>query len=158
MSAVKPMMLALKSGDIRKIARFKDICTEDYEDILKDKEKEIDLKKRIDEYREAKRKKKLGKKEEALKQLVKLDINKKKAIMAIENVLKNDSSISVNKLVVESIKEVDNIRLTDKKEVRFSDADIRKIVALSRDNDDAYENLLSKGYIVNVEYDWGRSI
>ncbi|WP_164907500.1 hypothetical protein [Clostridium septicum] len=39
MSAVKPMILALKSGDIRKIARFKDICTEDYEDILKDKEK-----------------------------------------------------------------------------------------------------------------------
>lgn len=158
MSAVKPMLLALKSGDIRKIARFKDICTEDYEDILKDKEKEIDLKKRIDEYREAKRKKKLGKKEEALKKLVKLDINKKKAIIAIDNILKNDSSIGVNKLVVEAIKEVDNIRLTDKKEVRFSDDDIRKIIALSKDNDVAYENLLNKEYIVNAEYEWGNGM
>ena len=158
MSAVKPMMLALKSGDIRKVARFKDICTEDYEDILKDKEKEIDLKKRIDEYREAKRKKKLGKKEEALKKLVRLDINKKKAIIAIDNIIRNDSSIGVNKLVVEAIKEVDNIRLTDKKEVRFSDDDIRKIIALSKDNDVAYKNLLNKGYIVNAEYEWGNRL
>lgn len=154
MSAVKPMMLALKSGDIKKIARFKDICTEDYEDILKDKEKEIDLKKRIDEYRDAKRKKKLGKKEEALKKLVKLDINKKKAIIAIDNILKNNSSIGVNKLVVEAIKEVDNIRLIDKNEIRFSEDDIRKIVAISDGVDGAYFSLLNKGYIANADSDW----
>jgi len=86
---------------------------------------------------------------------VKLDINKKKAIIAIDNILKNDSSIGVNKLVVEAIREVDNIRLTDKKEVRYSDDDIRKVIALSKDNDVSYENLLNKGYIVNVEYEWG---
>ncbi|QAS59590.1 hypothetical protein EI377_01525 [Clostridium septicum] len=50
---------------------------------------------------------------------------------------------------------MDNIKFTDKKEVRFSDDDIRKIIALSKDNDVAYENLLNKGYIVNVEYEWG---
>lgn len=86
---------------------------------------------------------------------MKLDINKKKAIIAIDNILKNDSSIGVNKLVVEAIREVDNIRLTDKKEVRYSDDDIRKVIALSKDNDVSYENLLNKGYIVNVEYEWG---
>ncbi|MDU1180588.1 MAG: hypothetical protein E7K20_13750 [Clostridium sp.] len=81
-----------------------------------------------------------------------------KAIIAIDSIIKKDSSIGVNKLVVEAIKEVDNIRLTDKKEVRFSDNDIRKVIALSKDNYVAYKNLLNKGYIVNAEYEWGNGI
>lgn len=154
MTAIKPMINALKSGDIRKIANYRDICTQEYEEVLKERNKDIDLKIKLNEYKEAKKKKRLNKKEEALKELLKLDINKKKAIVAIDNVLSRDNDIPVNKLIIESIKEVENVKLTDKKEVRFNDGDIRKIVRMSKDNQLAYEMLIENNYICNADCEW----
>ncbi|MEG1500038.1 MAG: DNA mismatch repair protein MutS, partial [Clostridia bacterium] len=74
-------------------------------------------------------------------------INKKKAIIAIESILRIDSNISVNKLVIESIKEIDNIKLTDKRELILSDVDIRKIVEKSESIDEIYLNISIEKFI-----------
>ena len=60
-------------------------------------------------------KKQLSKKEEALIRLIELDIDRKKAVSAIEKVLLEDEEIGINKLVIEAIKVVDTIKSTRKK-------------------------------------------
>lgn len=110
LNAVKPMIDAIKSNDIRRISKYEDISTIDYEDFLSKTNTNTNLSSRIQDYKAAKRKKQLSKKEEAIIRLMELDIDRKKAVSAIEKVLLEDEEIGINKLVVEAIKVVDTIK------------------------------------------------
>lgn len=86
LNAVKPMIDAMKSNDIRRIAKYEDICTLDYEYFTSKNYNDTNLNSRIQDYKEAKKKKQLSKKEEALIRLLELDVDRKKAMLAIDKI------------------------------------------------------------------------
>ncbi|MEW9924173.1 ATP-binding protein [Clostridium butyricum] len=158
LNAVKPMIDAMKSNDIRKIAKYEDISTIDYEDFLSKTNTDTNLSSRIQDYKTAKRKKQLSKKEDALIRLMELDIDRKKAVSAIENILLEDEEIGINKLVVEAIKVVDTIKATRKKTSNLKEDDIRLIIKSAKEEDKSpYLALKEKGYIANADFQ-GREI
>ena len=152
LNAVKSMIDAMKSKDIRRIAKYDDICTIDYEDFLSKTNSDTNLSSAIQDYKAAKRKKQLSKKEEALIKLLELDIDKKKAFSAIEKVLSEDEEIGINKLVVEAIKVVDTIKATRDTSLNLKEDDIRFIVKSAKEeNRSPYLALKEKGYIASAE-------
>lgn len=158
LNAVKPMIDAMKSNDIRRIAKYEDISTIDYEEFLSKTNTDTNLSSRIQDYKAAKRKKQLSKKEEALIRLMELDIDRKKAVSAIEKVLLEDQEIGINKLVVEVIKVVDTIKATRKKTSNLKEDDIRLIIKSAKEEDKSpYLALKEKGYITNADFQ-GREI
>jgi hypothetical protein len=158
LNAVKPMIDAIKINDIRRIAKYEDISTIDYEDFLSKTNTDTNLSSGIQDYKAAKRKKQLSKKEEALIRLLELDIDKKKAISAIEKVLSEDEEIGINKLVVEVIKVVDTIKATRNTNLNLKEDDIRFIIkSASEEGISPYSALKKKGYITNADFE-GREI
>jgi hypothetical protein len=158
LNAVKPMIDAMKSNDIRRIAKYEDISTIDYEEFLSKTNTDTNLSSRIQDYKAVKRKKQLSKKEEALIRLMELDIDRKKAVSAIEKVLLEDQEIGINKLVVEVIKVVDTIKATRKKTSNLKEDDIRLIIKSAKEEDKSpYLALKEKGYITNADFQ-GREI
>ncbi len=158
LNAVKPMIEAMKSNDIRRIAKYEDICTIDYEDFISKTNTDTNLSSRIQDYKAAKRKKQLSKKEEALTRLMELDIDRMKAVSAIEKVLIEDEEIGLNKLVVEAIKVVDTIKATRKKSSNLKEDDIRLIIKSAKEEEiSPYLVLKEKGYIKTADFQ-GREI
>jgi hypothetical protein len=158
LNAVKPMIDAMKSNDIRRSVKYEDISTIDYEDFISKTNTDTNLSSRIQDYKTAKRKKQLSKREEALITLMELDIDRKKAISAIEKVLLEDEEIGINKLVVEAIKVVDTIKTTRKKSSNLKEDDIRLIIRSAKEEDKSpYLILKEKGYIANADFQ-GREI
>lgn len=158
LNAVKPMIDAMKSNDIRRIAKYEDISTIDYEEFLSKTNTDTNLSSRIQDYKAAKRKKQLGKKEEALIRLMELDIDRKKAVSAIEKVLLEDEEIGINKLVIEAIKVVDTLKSTRKKSSNLKEDDIRLIIKSAKEEEiSPYLVLKEKGYITNADFQ-GREI
>lgn len=154
LNAVKPMIDAMKSNDIRRIAKYEDISTIDYEDFLSKTNIDVNLSSRIQDYKTAKRKKQLSKKEEVLIRLMELDIDRKKAVSAIEKVLSEDEEIGINKLVVEAIKVVDTIKSTRKKTSNFKEDDIRLIIKSAKEEDKSpYLALKENGYITSADFE-----
>lgn len=154
LNAVKPMIDAMKSNDIRRIAKYEDISTIDYEDFLSKTNTDVNLSSRIQDYKTTKRKKQLSKKEEALIKLMELDIDRKKAVSAIEKVLSEDEEIGINKLVVEAIKVVDTIKSTRNKSSNLKEDDIRFIIKSAKEEDKSpYLALKEKGYITSADFE-----
>jgi len=144
----------MKSNDIRRIAKYEDISTIDYEDFLSKTNTDINLSYRIQDYKVAKRKKQLSKKEEAIIRLLELDIDRKKAIAAIEKEFAEDEEIGTNKLVVEAIKVVDTIKATRNTSLNLKEDDIRFIIKSAKeDNKSPYLALKEKGYIASAEFE-----
>lgn len=152
LKAVKPMLDALRSNDIRRIAKFEDICTLDYEDFLVQNNKEENLTVRINEFKEAKARKQHNKKDEALIRLIELGINKRKAEIVLNEILVEDSTIGLNKLIIESIKRVDEVKVSKKNKYSYHDNDIRQIIKDAKMNNiGVYEALKEKNYIVTAD-------
>lgn len=158
LNAVKPMIDAMKTNDIRRIAKYEDISTIDYEDFLSKTNTDTNISSRIQDYKAAKRKKQLSKKEEALIRLMELDIDRKKAVSAIEKVFLEDEEIGINKLIIEAIKVVDTIKSTRKKSSNLKEDDIRLIIRSAKEAEiSPYLALKEKRYIANADFQ-GREI
>lgn len=152
LKAVKPMLDALRSNDIRRIAKFEDICTLDYEDFLVQNNKDVNLIVRINEFKEAKERKQHNKKNEALIRLIELGINKRKVEIVLNEILAEDDTIGLNKLIIESIKRVDEVKVSKKNKYSYHDNDIRQIIKDAKMNNiGVYEALKEKNYIVTAD-------
>jgi hypothetical protein len=87
-----------------------------------------------------------------------LDIDRKKAVSAIEKILSEDEEIGINKLVVEAIRVVDTIKTTRKKSLNLKEDDIRLIIKSAKEEDiSPYLALKENGYITSADFD-GREI
>ncbi|WP_250160079.1 ATP-binding protein [Caloranaerobacter azorensis] len=107
---VKPMLDALRSCDIRKLAMYEDVCTVDV-DFLGFMERErhtIDLDMKIEALKRTKKKKekeiKMSKKEDAILKLLDLDVDSSKAQRAVEKIIEEvGEEIEVNDIVIKVI-------------------------------------------------------
>jgi hypothetical protein len=154
---VRPMLQALKSGNIKKIAKYEDIYMVDYEEFYAAEKQSIDLSNRIKEMKSRKDQKlaneKIIKKEQAVIKLLELDFKKEKVQKVVEKILKTeDENITVKDIVIKAIQllsgaKEDNIK---KKEPRINNNgnDLRVLVQEGlKDNLSAYEVLKENGYI-----------
>jgi hypothetical protein len=156
---VHPMLEALKSGDIKRIANFEDICTADidFEEYMNRGKQRLDMDLQLKEWQKQKkeniRKPKLSKKEQTILKLLDLGIGAKKVQKAVNTVFENeDDKIEVADAIIKAIQmlnAIGNKQIKKKKiEMMKNENDLRSIVDEGRKNNmTAYEALRLKGII-----------
>jgi hypothetical protein len=156
---VRPMLLALKSGNLKEIAKYSDISVADidYNKVLDQGKQSMEMKMRIKALQEQQGKKdkegKVPKLEQLITKLLELGIDAKKAQKAAEQVLAADGNdAGIGKLVVKAIQSLSAVQESKKpsqtKKVPQSESDVRYIVEEGRkQGKTAYEALKGKGYI-----------
>lgn len=158
---VKPMIQALKSGNISKIAKFEDISTVDI-DFLGFIEKErasIDLQMKMEAMKRTQRKKEqeisISIKENAVLKLIELDFEQNEVQKVVEKIIETEGNLEINELVVKAIQEIsasNKRKKRPKKEKTSVLNDIRTLVIEGRkENKTAYEVLSNAGFIKNCE-------
>jgi hypothetical protein len=163
---VKPMLDALKSGNINKIIKYEDISPINIDDFLNKEVNSISLNNKIKELQNLKRKKLEesieNKKEQAILKLIELDIEYNKAKKYINKIIEEmGESIEVKELVKEAYRltlgnESQNITKNNKsKNIKSSNKnDLRFLVAEGKKNGlTAYEALKNIGHIKNYDKD-----
>ena len=159
---VQPMLQALKTGDIRKIAKYDDICLSNINigDYMSKARHSIDLnlkEKAIKSQVEDEKNNNLeSKKEKAVLKLIELGISAKKAQKAVDNVDNKEDHVDVNTIVIKAISSLNDTAKEKKKEnkVNLDADDIRYIVQVGKDAGiSAYDALKEKKYIVMFEDD-----
>lgn len=162
---VRPMLQALKSDNIREIAKYSDICTIDIESnkVVDQGKVDLEVKKRMKamkEQKEAKDKEsRVTKEERLLEKLIELGINVPKAKKAIENVIQAEGQdLDDGKLVIKAIQFISGDSTTKKtkksKVETKSEHDVRCIVEEGRkQGKSAHQSLTDKGYIKKSEDD-----
>lgn len=162
---VKPMIQALKSGNISKIAKFEDISTVDL-DFLGFMERErasIDLQMKMDAMKRTQMKKeqemRISIKEKVILKLIELDFEPSVVQRAIEEIIDNQRNLDINELVVKAIQRITALNKPRKKQKETSvDNDIRVLVIEGRkENRTAYEVLGNSGHIKSHESDFGQT-
>ena len=162
---VRPMLLALKSENMREIAKYSDICTAevDYGKLVNQEKLPVEMRMRIRAIKEQKEKRekenKASKMEQALYKLAELGIEVSKARKAIEAVLEaEDHNIDEGQLVIKAIQVLSG-NTTEKKSKKVkttpkSENDLRYIVEEGRNQGkSAYDALKDKGYIKGEKND-----
>jgi hypothetical protein len=156
---VRPMILALKSGNMREIAKYSDICTAevDYGKLVNQEKLPVEMRMRIKAMKEQKEKRekenKASKMEQALGKLVELGIEVSKARKAVEAVLETEGhNIDEGQLVIKAVQILSgNTTKKKSKKVKTtpkSEDDLRYIVEEGRNQGkSAYDTLKDKGYI-----------
>lgn len=156
---VHPMLEALKSGDIKRIANFEDICTADidFEEYMNRGKQRLDMDLQLKELQKQKkeniRKPKLSKKEQTILKLLDLGIGARKVQKAVNTVFENeDDKIEVADAIIKAIQMLNAIgnKQTKKKKIEMmkNENDLRSIVDEGRKNNmTAYEALRLKGII-----------
>lgn len=163
---VKPMLDALKTGDIRKIAKYEDISTvdTDFLGFIERERQTIDLEMKIEALKRTQRKKeqevKISKKEEVVLKLLGLNIEADVAQDIVQKILEEDDKLEVNEIVIKAIQEISGYR-KKKGKVRsrnietVNEKDIRVIVEQGRKNSlSGYESLKEKGIIKEYNDDF----
>ncbi|WP_055665538.1 ATP-binding protein [Desnuesiella massiliensis] len=159
---VQPMLQALKTGDIRKIAKYDDICLSNITigDYMSKARHSIDLnlkEKAIKSQVQDEKDNNLeSKREKAVVKLIELGISAKKAQKAVDNVDNKEAYVDVNTIVIKAISSLNDTAKEKKKEnkVNLDTDDIRYIVQLGEDAGiSAYDALKEKKYIVMFEDD-----
>lgn len=159
---VQPMIQALKTGDIRKIAKYDDICLSNinFDDYVSKARHSIDLsmkEKDIKKQLEDEKNNNLqSKREKAVLKLIELGISAKKAQKAVDNVDNKEDCVDVNTIVIKAISSLNDTAKEKKKgnKVSIDEDDIRYIVQVGKDTDiSAYDALKGKKYIVTFEDD-----
>ena len=114
----------------------------------------MNLNNKIKEYKKEIKKHNISKKEQALYKMLELGISKKKSISIIEKILNEEESITVNELVIRSIKEIDNISCRSRKsDIIYEKDDIRFIVnEYGNDLRKIYDRLKEKEYIKDISF------
>lgn len=162
---VRPMIEALKSNDIKKIAMYEDICTLDFEEFLNNEKPKFDLENRIQELKKAREQKEkaddLSLKQQAILKLIDIGIDAKKAQRAVEKVTDEiKGEISVGDVVIKAIQvisepKVNNSSTKKKNKSEYNiQGDLRLAIEEGRkDKLSAYEIFKEKGYIKNADKD-----
>lgn len=163
---VRPMLQALKTRNLKEIARFKDISMADidFNEFILQSKQSIDVNLRLKalqkQKREEEKKSSMTKKEQAIIRLLELNIDAKKAQKAIDKVFETSGEeVDAAELAIKAIQLIYNSPASGKKKKATSDKknekDIRVIVEEARKNNiTAYEALKQKGYIKSVENDF----
>ncbi|KAB7668951.1 ATP-binding protein [Bacillus sp. B1-b2] len=164
---VKPMIQALKSGNISKIAKFEDISTVDV-DFLGFMEKErasVDLQMRMEAIKRTQKKKEqemsISIKEKAILKLIELDFEPTEVQKVVEEVTEKEANLDINELVVKTIQGISASTKRNKKRKKEESSvenDIRILVVEGRkENKTAYEVLGNGGFIKSYECDFGQT-
>ncbi|AOY74997.1 ATP-binding protein [Clostridium formicaceticum] len=164
---VKPMIEALKSGDIRRIAQFEDICPINFEEFISLQRPRYDLDINMKELQLLKKRKKEAEenktsREKAIMKLIELEIDTESAETAIAEVITIDGeSIGTGELVIKALQKIaDSEKRQKKKQRKKKDVkargrdDIRAIVEEDKHKQvSAYTMLKEKGYIKHSDVD-----
>ncbi|WP_102398907.1 ATP-binding protein [Haloimpatiens massiliensis] len=161
---VKPMLNALKSGDVRKIAKYEDICAVDFEEFFTTEKQNSDLNNRIKELQSLKKEKQqnvnTSKKEEAIIKLLELDIEPKTAKIHVDNIMKeHGEKLAVKEIIFKTLQKISKDNSSNKRKIKATNKennyDVRVIVEKGLNkNISAYEALNQSGYIKNLELDF----
>ncbi|UZQ52429.1 ATP-binding protein [Clostridium kluyveri] len=161
---VKPMLDALKTGDIRKIAKYEDVSTvdTDFLGFIERERQTIDLEMKIEALKRTQRKKeqevKMSNKEEALLKLLGLNIDTDMAQNIVEKILEQNDKLEVNEIVIKAIQEISSPQKKKGKTRNIENAnenDIRVIAEQGRKNSlSGYESLKEKGIIKDYKDDF----
>lgn len=161
---VKPMLEALKSGDIQKIAKYEDMKPINIDAFVANQISELDMMSRLDKIKSAKNELKADKtidnvKHEALMRLAMLDVDIDIATIKVTNLLKINKNIDVNTIVksvfteinlTPKIEEVPVKRNLTPKKKAVVDNTLKAIVDKGNKTSlSAYDALLESGYIKN---------
>ena len=160
---VRPMLEALKSGNVNQIAKYEDICTFDIDFLgFIDKSRQtldLDIREKMLHRQQVDKEKKvnISTKEQAILKLLDLDIGPEQAQIAVEQVSKNNERLGSSEIVVKAIQWISTqkTKRTNKTKPRKMDENnITVIVEEGRKkNQSAYETLKEKGLIKDVEHD-----
>lgn len=160
---VKPMLNALKSGDVRKIAKYEDICAVDFEEFFTAEKQNLDLNNRIKELQSLKKEKQqnvnTSKKEEAIIKLLELDIEPKTVQIHVDNIMKEEGkNLTVKEIIFKTLQEISKVNSSNKRKNKSINKenkdDIRVIVEEGLNKKiSAYEALNQRGYIKNPKVD-----
>ncbi|NLK96564.1 MAG: AAA family ATPase [Epulopiscium sp.] len=156
---VRPMLDALRTGNINKIVEFGDICSLDIDEFMGGQLNQINLNEKIKEAQKLKKKINANNeniKEQAVLKLLDLDIEPKKAKRFVELVLENNSGVIDVKeivkkafaLIIESETEASVNKRKERTLIKFSESDLRYIIEEGKKKQiSAYEALKNSGYI-----------
>ncbi|PKG26184.1 ATP-binding protein [Cytobacillus horneckiae] len=162
---VKPMIQALKSGNISKIAKFEDISTLDL-DFLGFMERErasIDLQMKMEAMKRTQMKKeqemRISIKDKVILKLIELDFEPREVQRVIEEIIEDQGNLDINELVVKAIQRISALNKPKKKQKEISEEnDIRMLVIEGRkENRTAYEVLGNNGHIKSHDSDFGQT-
>jgi len=155
---VKPMLDALKSGNISKISKYEDICLVDIDTFINNEFSKINVNSRLKELQEMKKQKEMSKRqnirEEILQKLIELDINLDVAIKSVDRILRESNGlVDANEIFKTVLKEilvpdVNSEKSKTRKKIKYMEDDLRYIVAEGKKNDiNAYNTLKEQGHI-----------
>lgn len=159
---VQPMLQALKTGDIKKIAKYDDICliNIDFNGCSSKMKQSMEMDIRAKAIKRQKSQKEktslIDKKTKAVLKLIDLGINAKKAQKAVDNVDNGEDCVDENVIVIKAISLLsDTTKQKSKtKKESFIPDDIRFVVQEGKKTGvSAYDALKTKGYIVKFEDD-----
>lgn len=162
---VRPMIEALKSNDIKQIAKYEDICTLDFEDFLNNEKPKFDLENRVQELKKAREQKEkadnLSLKEQVILKLIDIGIDANKAQKSVEKIIGEiDGQISVGEAVIKAIHAISEPKVNNSSNNKNNkpkcniEGDLRCAIEEGRKNNlSAYEIFKEKGYIKNADTD-----
>lgn len=159
---VRPMLEALKSGNINQIAKYEDICTFDIDFLgFIDNSRQafdLDIREKMLHRQQIDKEKKvnLSTKEQAILKLLDLNIGPVQAQKSVEQVSKNNESLGSSEIAIKAIQLISTqkTKQTNKTKPKRMDEDsIIFIVEEGRKNNkSAYESLKEKGLIRDAEH------
>lgn len=155
---VKPMLDALRSGNISKIAKYEDVCIVDVDTFINNEFSKINVNSKLKELQEMKKKKEMEKRqnirEQILQKLIELDVNMDVAIKSVDRILtENNGLVDANEVVKTVLKDIlvqDKTieKPKNKRKMKYKEDDLRYIVLEGRKKDiNAYSTLKEQGYI-----------
>lgn len=162
---IQPMIKAINSGDIKAISRYEDITPIDIEGFMNQESNSVAMTQKIKELQQAKKKQEKGLKEsikeQAILNLIELDVEPRKAKKFVESVIKQyGQGLDVKGVVKEAFKlsiEDDDNPLPNKKATKIelqNKHDLRVIVSEGKTTGlSAHEALKEKGIIKVIEDD-----
>lgn len=156
---VKPMLDALKTGNINKIAQFEDIAPLDISEFISNQSNQLELNEKIIEMQKVKLKNSkidYNLQEEAVLKLLDLDITPYKAKKTVEKIIDSSTNIlNVNEIVKQAYRMIIETDIKDpekiekqKDSMEYVEHDIRLIVKEGKKNKlSAYQSLLNNGLV-----------
>ena len=153
---VQPMIKALKSGNINKIAKFDDIADVNIDGFIRAEYSKIDLSRKVKElqqmHKQSQENSKEVIKEQVIMRLAELDIDYKKTEKYVEKVMNSESvELNVNSVMKQTLKEILNEEKQvnrQSKKIEVKKNDMRFMVKEGKKNNiTAYQVLKNEGYI-----------
>jgi len=158
---IQPMLSALKSGDIKRIASFEDISTVNINigNMIKEKSEVIKYETRLQELIVAEKREKtldhITRKEKTRLKLNSIGKGTKKAIGLIDKYLIDQSS-TPNDIVMNILEELSKPKEKKTGDIEMDKDDIRNIILKGKDNNKTnYESLLEASLISKVSFEDG---